>query len=379
MVVAMGDCWARPTLYNLTSELIWPDVIARARTHPEEVIWRDNNGATPLHHSCRYQAVDALVVKEMLKSQQNAACIQDNLGSTPLHVACWNGSAEPIRLLIDANRNAASTRDKKGRTPLHVACSSFIPPSVDTIEILLKANPEAITTLDEMGQTPLALLCERHEGRLKVAIDSVDAGLKGDDLFSGVLSCFWQKLCILVQANVNRGFAQGKEWKLLHALTATPNCPRLLFQFAIKLYPEQIREPLNGSFPLHLAAQCPTSWQDEIYKDGYHICTLLSLFPQACEIPDAEGRLPIHLAVESGKSWEGVVQKLLALYPSAIMIQDGKESLYPFMIAALPKEDQGNLRQTREAASNKASMSCQDLTSTFELLTADPSLASCSH
>jgi len=376
MVVAMGDLWGRPTLYNLTSELIWPDVIARARTHPEEIVWRDNNGATPLHHTCRYHTVDALVVREMLKSKNTAACIQDKSGSTPLHIACWNGSSEIIRLLVDANRNAASAKDNKGRTPLHVACSACIPPSLDTIEVLLKADPEAITTLDEVGQTPLSLLCERHEGRLKAALSSVDVGLKSKSLFNGILRPFWQQLCMLLEAGLKRRFARGAEWKLLHALTATPDCPRMLFQLAIKLHPEQVSEPLYGALPLHIAAQCPNSWQDELYKDGYYVCSLLSLFPQACEVPDSEGRLPLHLAVESGKSWEGVVQRLFSLFPNAVMMQDGKNCLYPFMIAALPKDDQRNLLQLRKAVSNEADISCQELTSTFELLSADPSLAS---
>lgn len=360
-----------PTLYNLTSDLIWPDVIYRARSHPEEVCWRDDNGGTALHHSCRHQySVD--VVREMLKSKDAVACIQDKFGSTPLHIACWSGSSEIVRLLVDTYRDAASAQDKKGRTPLHVACSACPPPSVGTIEALINADPEVINIPDSLGQTPLSLLCARHDSRLNMALDMINRGLSSAEIVNDILGAFWRQLCLLLKANVRKCFSSGDEWRLLHALTTIPDCPRVLFQLAMKLYPEQVEESLNGSLPLHYAAECPTSLIDDIHQDGYYVCSLLLLFPKASKVPNLAGQLPLHIAVASGKSWDGVVEKLFSLFPSALMMKDGKSCLYPFMVAALPKPD----HCLRKLEVDLADVSCQQLTSTYELLIADPTLVS---
>ena len=354
----------RPLLYSLASELIWPEAISRARSHPSEVTWRDGNGGTALHHSCRFEYAQD-VVREMVKSHIAVTSMQDNSGSTPLHVACWNGSSSIIQILVDAHRDAALIPDKLGRTPLHLACSSCPTPPVDTIAILLKANPGALMAKDAQGHTPLSLLCQRHELRLRMAMESIDGGFDIDYVYSCILNPFWTQLRLLLEAKVGKGFASQQEWRLVHALTGIPDCPPVLFDLGLKLHPEQVHEKVGGSLPLHLAASCPATIMDAHHKDGYYVCSLLSLFPKASQVTDRIGRLPVHIAIECGKSWDGVIQKLLQVFPTALLIRDGKYCLLPAMLAALPTASNDMLNMDESA--------CFQLTSILELLTADPS------
>lgn len=355
-----ADKWKRPLLYNLTSELIWPDVISRVRSHPHEVSWRDGNGGTALHFSCRFQNADD-VVKEMVKSQDSAAmAIQDKFGYTPLHVACWNGSSSIVQILLDAHGTSASVVDNDGRTPLHLACSSCPPPTVNTIEVLLEANPDALIAKDSQGHTPLSLLCQRHDARLRIAMECIDSGADCDYVYDTVLKSFWNQLRLLLQAKVGTLFAYQDEWRLVHALSALPDCPRVLFDFGLKLHPDQVKEKVDGSLPLHLAAECPVTIQDEEFKDGYFICTLLSVYPAASRVSDGIGRLPLHIAIESGKSWDAVLKRLLCTFPSGLIRRDGKHFLLPSLLAALPVNDEVDKSATFQ------------LTTVLELLMADP-------
>jgi len=357
----------RPTLYNLCSELLWPDVIRRARSHPDEVVWRDTNGGTAFHHACRFHE-SSEVVREMLKTCESAGYMQDKDGSTPLHVACWNGSDEVIQLLVAASSDVVSIVDNNGMTALHLACSSWPPPSDHTIELLLKADPEISMLADNSGQTPLSLLCSRHQPRMRLALESIDRGMDREAVYSGVLATFWRQLRLLMNANIGEKWSMDDNWKLVHACTTIPDCPKILFELALKLHPEQVQEKQSGSLPLHLAAECPSSQLDETHRDGYYVCWLISLFPKACSIPDGIGRLPIHIAIQSGKSWEYVLQKIFKANPNAILMRDGQHFLLPFMLAALSN----GIHNQRASQFRRLPLNAE-LSTALELLRADPS------
>ncbi len=347
-------------MYHLASELIISDVIFRARSHPQEVSWRDpRNGGTALHHFCRFHfSVD--VVRALLSVEDKVASIQDKFGNTPLHIACWNGnSSEIIELLVRAHRDAAKLPDHRGRRPLHVACSSCPTPTVDTLSLLLQADPDALTAPDVYGHTPLALLCQKYETRLQLALTGE---LTEDEVCQGVLGQFWTQLRILLEANWKRRFPGDEpDWRFLHSLTHFPGCPRILVELAIKMHPDQVRERIYGYLPLHLAAACP---DNSIMKndDRYCITKLLTLFPEAAQRKDGSGRLPLHLAIESGKSWESALKILFDAFPFAVMEIDERHALFPFMLAAAKNRDGSS--EFRD---------CQ-LTTIFELLAASPNL-----
>jgi ankyrin repeat protein len=362
MVVSFTE----PALYNLTNNLIWPEVINRARSHPEEVTWRDHNGGTALHRSCR-SVYCTDVVREMLRSSNNAvATIQDKSGKTPLHIACWNGGSEIIRLLLLANKEAAGIPDQRGRFPLHHACSSVSMPCVKTIKILIESYPIVSMAPDKDGETPLSLLCLRHQSRLRAALLSNE----GDNVYQTILQPFWEQLRALLSANADQRTLHG-DWRLLHIVTSIPHCPQILFDLAIRLHPHQVREKVFGSLPLHYASGLSDPFytssfgilrnQHCVHTHEYVIDQLLSLFPEASRIPDDAGCLPLHLALLHGRKYR-VIQKLIQAFPDALQIRDGQMYLTPCFLAALP--------QRQCDSSNSIT---QQIETILELLRLDPS------
>jgi hypothetical protein len=90
---------------------------------------------------------------------------------------------------------------------------------------------------------------------------------------------------------------------------------------------------------------------------------------------DGSNRLPFHIAVESGKSWEGVLQGLFQLYPAAIQQRDGKYRMLPAMIAALPSAGTDGLECDQMEIDDKEVETVEHLqcvNSLYELLLADP-------
>ena len=294
----------------------------------------------------------------MLHSCRVAASIQDKSGKTPLHVACWNGTSENIRLLLRANKDAASIPDNRGRTPLHHACYSVSLPCADTIRSLIEADPRVPVIPDHTGKTPLSLLCERHSSKLKAAV----AG-GGPDVFQTVLQPFWEQLRALLSIVADRRVVKG-DGHLLHIVTSIPGCPQILFDLALKLHPEQVRQKVYGSLPLHYAAESPTSHQDIGHSNDYIVNSLLHIFPEASRVPDASGCLPLHLAIRSGKSFQSVVKGLFQSYPDAIRIRDGDHFLFPSLLAALP-----NLRHDDHHDKSRT-----HIENILELLRLDPSV-----
>lgn len=65
---------------------------------------------------------------------------------------------------------------------------------------------------------------------------------------------------------------------------------------------------------------------------------LVHLDPRAASVPDLDGRLPLHLAVEAGKAWDDGLRSLIWAAPRALETRDVETRLYPFMIAATVKD-----------------------------------------
>ena len=156
------------------------------------------------------------------------------------------------------------------------------------------------------------------------------------------------------------------------------------------MYPQQVQdEDEYGNLPLHIACRrtcgynlkedhlnfdcyeeespacscyCPCFWNDcRIPNYDMNPTELMSIldplleqYPEAASIPNKDGRLPLHLAIECGRSWYNGVKILYRAAPDVIRSQDPLTGLYPFQLALTSKK-------------------C-DLTTAYQLLHADPSL-----
>ena len=190
-----------------------------------------------------------------------------------------------------------------------------------------------------------------------------------------VTSLFWSKVVSLLRA-ADSTMNASSQFHLVRAALACPSCPPPVAQMVCALFPEElsVRDPSTGRLPLHYAA-CRTwhSW-DWPRSDaqgrptrtsepaakllcGESIAVLMDAIevssPRAARITDRQGRLVLHLAIDSfvracsnsGQSYMvdahkvpvtlmlEVLQRLVEIYPESLERRDGKTKLYPFLQA----------------------------------------------
>jgi hypothetical protein len=92
---------------------------------------------------------------------------------------------------------------------------------------------------------------------------------------------------------------------------------------------------------------------------------LLEAHPDAAAVKNNQGRYPLHLALASGKTWDGGIRELVTSYPDAVREADPVTGLFPFHLAATVNE-----------VSTVQSVHVQRLNVIYEMLRTDPVVAS---
>ena len=189
------------------------------------------------------------------------------------------------------------------------------------------------------------------------------------------------------------------EFLPLHAAAAQSCLPSSLFPFMIDVYYDQLskRDTIWGRTPLAIAAASgPESNKASrggggaavgenriIDNDTSALRTLsttkiqllLRECPSVARIRDNDGRCPLHLAAMSGIHWEDGVEDLFNSYPQALGISDPVSGLFPFQIGAMSKTTATQVVDD-VAEDYGGAQRHHDLTTTYRLLRADPSLLS---
>ena len=122
-------------------------ILQRSRRQTLDINAQNNIGFTALHLAAAYSEFDAA---RLLDAGADAS-IQAMDGSTALHVACEEGKANIVGLLVHHSKTLVAVADNRGRTPLHIACASGRP---ESIYYLLKAGA-SVFPKDGQGDTPL--------------------------------------------------------------------------------------------------------------------------------------------------------------------------------------------------------------------------------
>ena len=106
-------------------------------------------------------------------------------------------------------------------------------------------------------------------------------------------------------------------------------CKPLLLRFAAAMYLEELRErdELSGRVPLHMAAA----------QGSKHILqTVLELVkPQTISVRDSGGQLPLHVAIQARREWEGALEILVSAWPYSLTIHDSRTGLLPAVLAPM--------------------------------------------
>eukprot|EP00977_Amphora_coffeiformis_P024868 scaffold17426_cov170-Amphora_coffeaeformis.AAC.1 len=374
----------------------WAAALSRIATHPAETQSVHDRGRRPLHLACADDA-PAVVVQALMKAYPAAATMVGTTGMTPLHLTCSSdhASVHVVRVLLEQGEEAqCKIQDLDGDTPLHAAARSGAP--LEVLKALLVAHPAAANERDYEGLTPLLRLWVRYV--VTLGDDALENIVSEADL-TGELGEAWRKTELLLRCahqgkledhqNQHMGSADG----VLHAASAV-DCPRSVIKVAARIFSHQLSaRDKNGLTPLLIAAQAPIFKVRDLSDDGYFFedvvhgdgssgsdngnskeeeedqsadtqPSVIDILLQANQgdasagacFSDPAGRLPLHLALNSGKKWNQGVLGLAQVHPEGLACLDPTCNLYPFLLAA---EGQRS-----------------DLNTVYEVLRFDPSVLS---
>lgn len=116
------------------------------------------------------------------------------------------------------------------------------------------------------------------------------------------------------------------------ASSALLDC-RIMTETIIQCHKSSVTTPnAQGNLPLHLALESKKPW------DGV-LQPLLDAAPETVSSGNTlTGRLPLHVAISSYQSRSKEIHNTWQLYPEASAIQDPTTRLFPFQLAAVPKD-----------------------------------------
>lgn len=104
---------------------------------------------------------------------------------------------------------------------------------------------------------------------------------------------------------------QFKDW---------PNHSAILYHF----YPRAVQIPdHNGKLPLHRAASAASHYGIDSDEDRSVIIQLVRSYPQAASISDESGCLPLHIAVMKSKTWDDNVEAIYNSNRNAVQVRAG--------------------------------------------------------
>eukprot|EP00567_Pseudictyota_dubia_P000893 CAMPEP_0197465178 /NCGR_PEP_ID=MMETSP1175-20131217/64405_1 /TAXON_ID=1003142 /ORGANISM="Triceratium dubium, Strain CCMP147" /LENGTH=411 /DNA_ID=CAMNT_0043001183 /DNA_START=410 /DNA_END=1645 /DNA_ORIENTATION=- len=378
-------------LIDLARRQRWSALAARAESHPHEVFDVDENLFTALHWAC-FNRPDPRAVRAMLvafaqvekahantdNSSKEGSSVDPNLdmtaptiaatrgnialmvdkdeGMTALHAACCShASTEVIFELVQSCPAAVMVQDKSGWTPLHFACHTALSVmeeanyTADVARILIDAEPTVVLCEDRYGNSALECFVAPF-GNL-VSYDwtfggSVPAG-SADGWFWSVASLlikeasshyfprnFSEAHSVLLHESSQEPNYEGHHAPVMHQVALMPpsHVYDQLIPYIAAKFPGQIKKiDSAGNTALHIAAGVYSS--SRICSGNPDVIRALILaYPEAAFVRNRSYQLPLTVAIESGRSWEGGVKDLLQLHPDALQLYKLQCKLYPLLL-----------------------------------------------
>mmetsp|Transcript_5768 Transcript_5768/g.8491 ORF Transcript_5768/g.8491 Transcript_5768/m.8491 type:complete len:449 (-) Transcript_5768:317-1663(-) len=358
-------------------------VTALLAANAKAVTLPDVDGRIPLHYSCIYGA-SVEVVNAIIGANNDVSAIShaDNDGWNALHFVCHSNSTsiDTVRMLMARCPQLTLHRENFERTPLHFACMYGCSSAI--VQELLEHHKEISTILDKRGRSPLHITCSRHDSSLEavtvlqVLLDASTStvllpdsnGLNCLDILSTMFSqrkwdniershptelffeIFWWKVTLLVKAlylkrreieeeekkKNEKGMNTSKAteeypFSMLHETLKLSDCPYNLRQIALKKHFDNISvQDEEGNLPLHIAARSFLGNNNtEVVKI---IDALLVAYPGATRVKNNEKREPLHLALQSGKTWKQGLSNIFHANPASIHGADLDLKLLPFIL-----------------------------------------------
>ena len=350
-----------PSLY-LLAKALYPEQASEMDDHDLYGSVQDSH-QTALHLAARSPAngeAGRTVITTLLQLYPQAAQVADGIdGSLPLHRIVenerkvhWNFDGP--RDLYRAYPLAARIADANGQLPLHRAAAAIAhhsgPASENTdgrsvVCSLVEEYPEAASQTDKSGRTPLHMIAECAE----VWDEGVESILNAHPAAPRL-----------------RAGPELHNRLPIHMAAASPDARRSLIERLVELHPRGVSQADHvGKLPLHLACENGKRWDKgvraiydafpgaiglrEANARGWMPLTmaaacpnagadlideLAELHPEAASEVDSDGRVALHWACATGKSWQGGLKSIFDANPDALLATDSNGHL-PFHLAAL--------------------------------------------
>jgi ankyrin repeat protein len=326
-------------------------IAALLKANPRSATLEDHRGFTPLHlASC--SSIHG-VIDQLLRAEPHL-----------VHSKGFDNRYTPLQLLC--MKYHTKLTDTIGRSLVHKShLEGTVMLLMRKAEVLIKASYYGVaiegmvrcdpliglrtnwrdtecmcSLIEEMSARPL-----KSKRRTLVAALVNPGSRRKTPLFSGRLT------------RSNR-YVEGTKFRMVHACAGIKDCPPVLMRFALKVYPNQVTEPdEDGNLPLHIAAACiyvvskdpdynsvasclneaglaafddhgtgPELWQgaESVSRSSSSpriqtnsqamqrsaIEMLLAACPSTAKVYNAQQKLPMHIALESGRSWDDGVAQL---------------------------------------------------------------------
>lgn len=116
----------------------------------------------------------------------------------------------------------------------------------------------------------------------------------------------------------------------LHAALAIPGVPKYVVWLSLRHEGGSaagVRDVM-GNLPLHYAIKRRDLELPPV------LCELLKIFPDGASCKDSSGRYPLHVALESGRTWSTGIAVLYHSHSPAIKFKDRGTGMHPFALAA---------------------------------------------
>ena len=328
---------------------------------------------------------------------EHVSTFRSKNNSTALHLAfLFNAPGDVVDAILYAAPELASTAMDDGELPIHWAARVSSP--IEMLAKLLKVYPRGGLSPTALGVTALSLLWERscydffeiyqlckHErmDELKVMNDPniifqignicyrvpKEEYTKYDEKKFMRKKKSWEKIMLLLRASqykenneqLNLEEEKNNDFNCpLHHAVENP-VPMALTAFLHKLNPDHMHEKNKiGRLPLSIAVASPY-WNNHprLFKSLLQL--LMKHCPEAVSVQDWMGRLPLALAIESGKTWNNCIRLLLEAEPRALSTRDELSRMYPFMLASV-----------KQNANEDENLQLEKVNLTFNLLRENP-------
>mmetsp|Transcript_16163 Transcript_16163/g.24161 ORF Transcript_16163/g.24161 Transcript_16163/m.24161 type:complete len:982 (-) Transcript_16163:31-2976(-) len=270
-------------------------------------------------------------------------------GSLPLHHLCENESKQHwvhdgIRSVYEAYKDAAVDQDLDGRTPLHRAATLhesslfFVPPPstfigngntngngspIRSSSSSSSSSRNVMMAEDSTGaivpNTPVRSSSATASGTGTRSSSSTERN-SNDTRIASVEDPVGSIIQNILTAHPEVAAIPDVTGKLLmHSIAECAENWDCNVQAVYDAYPEALsrREIVSRSLPLHLVASNLDAKPRLVQK-------IVEYHPRAASLSNGDGRLPLHLACESGKTWYGGTEDIYNAFTRAIQLAEEK-------------------------------------------------------